>query len=502
MNAWTQRRKIINVFFLILLALPTKATLAAEPDEYYWVHSNMAGRFPSPEAVCKTYVETRNPEARVSLLGIRSLSESWFVCDLQDYNPDTQKYWPSTTSTHRYGGRCQYGSLYNPITGTCKISAGKSNVASCMTTLPDNNLNIINGNNYQEEEDFAYAGVSSMKFVRAYNSNGNWQHNYSTKLKFSNDIITLTRPDGSELTYQISGNDLTGAQYDLGHMSKAGEFWNYVNEENDKYVYDSTGRLVSHRPVNRPTQYLSYQNTTIIVTSAHGESLTISENQSHQLEKLEASDLMIRYQYDSSDRLSKVIREQGGSTQTRIYHYENQNFSQFLTGITDERGIRMSTWTYDARGRVTLSTNANGETLTEITYKDSASTVKNAFGKNTTFHFVTAKGLYTSGITRIGRIEGEPSANCPASNSSYSYDARGQILSKTDARGFITQYTYNDKGQETKRVEAVGKNESQTITTTWHPNFNLPLTVTKKKIITTYTYDAEGRETSRTQSAL
>nr|WP_238450996.1 RHS repeat domain-containing protein [Pseudomonas amygdali] len=39
-------------------------------------------------------------------------------------------------------------------------------------------------------------------------------------------------------------------------------------------------------------------------------------------------------------------------------------------------------------------------------------------------------------------IKDEPSANCPASNSVYTYDERGLILTKTDAKGLVTTYSY------------------------------------------------------------
>ncbi|WP_345945801.1 RHS repeat domain-containing protein, partial [Pseudomonas sp. dw_358] len=66
-------------------------------------------------------------------------------------------------------------------------------------------------------------------------------------------------------------------------------------------------------------------------------------------------------------------------------------------------------------------------------------------------------------------MTGEPSDNCPASNSTYTYDDRGQVLTKTDAKGFITTYTYNDRGLEASHTEASGTPQARTTTTTWDP---------------------------------
>ena len=73
---------------------------------------------------------------------------------------------------------------------------------------------------------------------------------------------------------------------------------------------------------------------------------------------------------------------------------------------------------------------------------------------------------------------------------------------QTDAKGFVTTYTYNDRGLETTRTQASGTPQARTTTTTWHATFNLPLTVTEGGQVTTYTYDTQGRQTSRTQTAL
>nr|WP_162233793.1 RHS repeat domain-containing protein [Pseudomonas ficuserectae] len=46
---------------------------------------------------------------------------------------------------------------------------------------------------------------------------------------------------------------------------------------------------------------------------------------------------------------------------------------------------------------------------------------------------------------RVTLIKDEPSANCPASNSAYTYDERGLILTKTDAKGLVTTYSYQGR---------------------------------------------------------
>ncbi|WP_244614650.1 RHS repeat domain-containing protein, partial [Pseudomonas viridiflava] len=72
----------------------------------------------------------------------------------------------------------------------------------------------------------------------------------------------------------------------------------------------------------------------------------------------------------------------------------------------------------------------------------------NESGKKSTFRY-----QQISGVKRIVAIEGEPTPDCPASNSSYTYNDRGLVLTKTDAKGLITTYEYNDRGLEISSTE-------------------------------------------------
>jgi YD repeat-containing protein len=87
------------------------------------------------------------------------------------------------------------------------------------------------------------------------------------------------------------------------------------------------------------------------------------------------------------------------------------------------------------------------------------------------------------------------------SNSAFTYDARGLLKTKTDNKGFVTSYDYNDRGLEISRTEATGTPQARTTTTTWHATLNLPLTVTEPGRVTTYTYDAQGRQLSQTSAS-
>jgi len=179
--------------------------------------------------------------------------------------------------------------------------------------------------------------------------------------------------------------------------------------------------------------------------------------------------------------------------ETRVYHYATEPYSNLLTGITDERGIRYATWTYDDQGRAISSEHAGGAEKVTVAYNaDGSSTVTNALGKRTTYRFQTIQG-----IRRITAIEGEPSANCPNSNATFTYDDRGLVKTRTDNKGNITTFDYNGRGLEVSRTEAYGTPQARTVITEWHPTLFLPVTITEPDRTTRYSYDVQGRLTGQ-----
>jgi YD repeat-containing protein len=176
-------------------------------------------------------------------------------------------------------------------------------------------------------------------------------------------------------------------------------------------------------------------------------------------------------------------------TEHKYYLYEAITNPDLLTGMMDERGIRLATWNYDEQGRAISSEHANGAFKTTITYSDDGSvSVTNELGRTTAYQFKTVQG-----IKRIISITGQPSSNCPLSNSTFSYNDRGQLSQKTDATGSVTTFNYNDRGLEVGRTEASGTPLARTTTTEWDPSHFLKTKVIESTRTKYYTYDDQGR---------
>ena len=189
-----------------------------------------------------------------------------------------------------------------------------------------------------------------------------------------------------------------------------------------------------------------------------------------------------------------MVRIIGGQAAQSQFHYEVPGKPDLLTGITDERGVRYASWAYDDQGRAISSEHAGGADRVSVTYNsDGTVSVLNELGKVANYSFQNIKG-----VRRITAIDGEPSLNCPSSNSTFTYDDRGLLKTKTDNKGIVTIYDYNDRGLEVSRTDASNTPQARTVTTEWHPSLYLPLAVTEPDRITRYQYDAQGRPLSRT----
>lgn len=343
------------------------------------------------------------------------------------------------------------------------------------------------GNTYEEEQDYVGGGSFPLRFIRSYNSlQGYWISNYSSHLVITANAIVLVNADGQESPFSLNGMVATASLSERGTLISKGSLWEYTSAQQEVFDFDATGRLVKWTDVNGQSQQLSYATTGLItVSDASGNSFTFTQDRRYQPLTLAAQGLNVAYTYDATTRLTSVAKTQANNTVTRQYLYENANYPRLLTGLVDERGVRVASWAYDDQGRAVSNEQAKGVGKVSLAYNaDGSTTVTNELNKQTTYSYQVIQG-----IKRIVAIKGEPTPNCPASNSTYTYNERGQVLTKTDAKGVVTTYTYNDRGLETSHTDGAGT----TVTTDWDATRFLPTKVTEPQRTTSYTYDGQGR---------
>ena len=505
---------VLNLF--MLFALPDVAN-AATP--YYW-HSYFFERVAeSPAALCSSvqaYGFVLTSSGREGRCTSSKGTQLWngYIHRVGDSCPPGKSYDPTAGScdvlSTNMGQPCtdQTGAIMgNPMiaqeNGSCvpynKSPQNNGNPQDQVCSIAGNPINFAVGNKIQTELDYQGAGAAPLAFSRTYNSiDGIWRHSFSTNLRIGSELIILTASDGRESYFSLSNGMATSTSNDLGALTKEGGLWSYTAANNQRFDFDAAGRLKKVSYPSGLTQQLTavYNSNSssykFSVIDSFGQSLTFYEDASRQPLSLTASGINIVYTYDASNRLIKVARTISGQTRNRTFTYNG--ISKLLTGITDERGVLFASWTYDSLGRAITSSHVNGADKVSISYKaDGSTAVTNPLNKQTTYQF-----QFIQGAKFIVSIKGEPSANCPNSNSNFTYDERGLLKTKIDNKGHLTTFDYNERGLEVSRTEATGTPQARTITTDWHPEFFLPVTVTEPNRITQYTYDAQGRQLSQT----
>ena len=133
----------------------------------------------------------------------------------------------------------------------------------------------------------------------------------------------------------------------------------YPNGQSVSYSYNSDFRLIKVEDTYKNSITFEYDDTGHIASaeSSGGE--------------------QYRYEYDENDNLVAVIfsdlDNDPSNNPRRIFHYENPDFPNHLTGITDANGSRKSTYAYDAAGKAisteyAQTTNAVGQERYQLNF--------------------------------------------------------------------------------------------------------------------------------------
>lgn len=487
------RERISTLCLAVILLLPFHDLLA---QTYYWQYGMVdpsEERFDSPEHVCRIAYQRLGAAKYVP--AYPGGSPSIWICEWWASPGFVEDYIP----LYRVGTKCERGSIYSPDMGECVPQQGPPDGnLNCDTpsNSQGNPINISTGNKFQAEHDIPPSNKSPfITFSRYYNSiSGLWAHTYSMRLEFEDWRISLFHPDGQRSYFIRDRQTATPRTPELGSLTKTGTNWTYRSTSSATYIFNSVGQLIGYQK-EAGVEPLSVQHAdqSVIVSDSFGNKLTMVSNSNSQPLTVSALGLTIAYTYNAAGYLSSRSRQFGGNIDHRFYLYEIAEKPMLLTGITDERGIRFASWSYDSQGRATSSEHADGADKVTVTYNsDGTVSVTNELGKVAKYSFQTIRG-----VRRITSVEGEPSPNCPSSNSTFTYDDRGLLKTKTDSKGNLTTYTYNARDLEISRTEASGTPQARTITTDWHADFFLPVKVMEPERITQYIYDAQGRQTSQ-----
>jgi YD repeat-containing protein len=387
------------------------------------------------------------------------------------------------------------------------------------TPSTSNPIRIGTGNKFMLESDTSATG-GDLTFKRYYNGSElapsgrigqGWRHGYERAIEpvaKSNgtshvNFASIIRETGNTFTFELTNGIWTGDADLPEHLATSTDAsgqitsWQLITRQNETEHYDAQGRLQSISAIGGKITTLAYDATGKLqtVTDTFGRQLTLAYDAQNRLITLtDPAGGLYTYTYDTTNNLTSVTYPDHTQKQ---YHYDNPTYPHALTGITDENGNRYATYAYDANGRAISTEHAGGADKYTLSYQTDGSTlVTDPLGTVRNYAFQTILGVNKN--TAISQA----CASCGGANAAITYDANGNIASKTDFNGNTTTYTYDlTRNLETSRTEASGTPQARTITTVWHPSYRLPSQISEPGRSTTYTYDERGNLTRKTQSA-
>jgi RHS repeat-associated protein len=389
-----------------------------------------------------------------------------------------------------------------------------------------NPIDVATGNKFEAVTDFATAGPHPIVFRRYYNSGASmvtplgigWRSDFGQRLwvqwSTSTTInqIRAFRPDGAVIRFSRCTSCPNGFSADTDVTASVRRVGNTIEltlEDDTVEIYtEQGGRLLEIRRRGY-TQVFAYDtsNRLTTITDSHSRQIGFSYvgTSTQWASVTDPQNRLYKFVYDTASvhalRLAAVVYPDStpatDADNPRVqYLYEDARFPYALTGIIDERGVRTSTFTYNADFRAVQTEHANGADLVQVVRNANGTvSVTNALGRTTVNTFSTLQGMQ-----KLTSAAGQPTANCPAASRAVTYDSRGFVASRTDWRGNTTNYTNDTRGLPNSMTEAAGTPQARTTTTTWHGTFRLPTQIVAPGLTTSLTYDVAGRVLTKTET--
>lgn len=276
---------------------------------------------------------------------------------------------------------------------------------------------------------------------------------HAVTLSYDGSLLTgVALPDSQVVSYGYNSSGQLTSVTDPGNAQ-----WQYTYtpagllatvEDPDQHVtvtntYNSSGQVTQQEDGVTSNTYFSYTTTTgglseTDVTAPDGGITTYLYCGGMLLQQIgPVNNAATGYVYDLYGEPVIVTDPLGRVTQ---YGYDG---SGNLTSQTDPLGNKQQ-WTYDSHDNVLSYQDGNGNT-TNFAYNsmdEMTSVTAPSPGGETTYAYDASGNLVSSTDAR-GNVAG---ANAAAYTSTYGYDPSGQLTSVTDPDGNITRYTYDTMG--------------------------------------------------------
>ncbi len=393
-----------------------------------------------------------------------------------------------------------------------------------------NPVDVGNGNKHESQP--VYRGLNGFELSVTFNNSDarypsrfgqRWRDSFDRVIAVSGSNVSAFRQDGNAFRFVPAGGgwvpdaDTNDRLTELKDSQGTRTGWQLTVAAGDETeTYDASGNLLSIRSRTGVIQTLTYSDGTgganggflldgsgqpsaailpagqlILAADNFGRTLVFSYDTGvHVATVVDPAGATYRFSYLAASHTLASIAFPDASVRSFVYNEPvntgGANLPNALTGITDENGARFATFQYDTRERAVSTEHAGGAQRYTLSYGAGSTTVTDPLGTARTYGFqLVLDVLKNTGIT--GPV-------CPSCGpAAQIVDANGNISSRTDWNGNVTNYAYDlTRNLETSRTEAFGTAQARTISTQWHPTFRLQAKVAEPLRITSYVYNGDG----------
>lgn len=354
-------------------------------------------------------------------------------------------------------------------------------------------VNIANGNVYFRQTDFQLSSsVGAVNVTRTYNSvsqniglfGRGWTTDFDERVATAaNNQLELTLPDGRLITFATP--DFFGQIVKNGNGTFTVTF-----KDGRVHQFDVNGKLISMSDLNGNQTVLAYDanGKLATVTDPFGRVLTVTTNTNGRVLSISDSlGTIATYTYGGSETLLSVTYADNSAFQ---FSYISIAGGFGLTSVTDALGNIIEQHDYDGQGRATSSQKHGGVERYTLNYVSTTETdVTDALGRVTKFFFGRVQARFV-----VSRVEGL--CSCGGSQvQTWNYDSQANVTAKTDALNHLTSYTYDANGNRLTKTDPTG-----TVTYTYN-GFGEVLTRTDQlNNVTTNDYDTAGNLLTKTDA--
>ena len=376
-------------------------------------------------------------------------------------------------------------------------------------------IDVGSGNMFDQVTDYTTVGQNKLAFIRYYNSmqmpgtlaktlGVNWRSNFDRYLRIiSATEVDAERPDGQVVSFVLTSGIWTpDTDVDMT-LTKSGSTYTLTGHDDTIETYTASGAVGTLNTIALPngyTQTLNYTSgvlTSVSDSYSRSLSFTYTSGVLTGVSTPDSATLTYGYTTTAGQNLLTSITYNTSPSTSQTYVYGNASYPFMLTGITDENGNSYASWSYDAKGRATMSELAGGANEVQVSYDDTTGnrTVTNPLGEQETYQFT-----YVQGVPKVSEIDRAASSPVAAASEYFTYDGNGYLATATDWNGNETTYTNDSHGDPTSITEAYGTGRARTTSITYDSTWvHKPYTTTKTNVTIDDRYNATyGTLTSHT----